>query len=1105
MASKKVDNSRDLAPMTDPIAYRESYDPRNIKSWDDLIVYQDWNSTTSWWENTDSTVEQNTQSNVSSDGTIKMWPLNANLNYYQYWDDSNPNQQSQKWWMNDKYTWEGVKNTYIWYDPNITTSDLDPNYLYGDNARQQNRKEAWYIARRNDMIASALYNEWLTSKEQVAEFLSNQKDWMNSTEADRLNTIESVWKRLWEIKPQEQPDPSKANDIVKDTSGKIYGKNTAEEWNPKKWIDTLADDNSVFTAMQESRVTTLKNMLDLWVDNLAVMQYSWADVYWDQAWRDFRQYYPDQAVLVDQKIKELKAQDTANAISSGWDLPTNNNTIWSVNNNIADFSNKNASSTVSSAEITKNINTMLDNNETAQTAQELMWTLEWEMAVLKNRMKNLRAEANAAFKWDVPDYLVNAYINNKSQEIQNQLSILEDRYNAAYKRYTTEVSQSQWQQEFQLKKDQLKLQQDEFDLKKRSTEQWIAIDWAKVSSSTWSTTTTTTNSWKEIPVTSKSREEIWWIIDDLVDMAYNKQLGKSQCATWIQRYYFPKLWISIYWLSTFEAKKWLINTEDDYIPQKWDLIIINSWAKLEDWTPAWHIWIVVQVDWDKVKYLDWNWDWKENPAIRTKNLSDKSISWYCDVTKWQQQQETVDNSSFSRDFTDTDYANFEAFLDNDKKTRMNKTEKETLAAQYWFKDDLQWFTDFAIDAIANRPEGVDNTITEVPEWKVSTNEQGRTVITKPNWEAVTYAPWITADYKFIWTWRFDPKLWYDPSLRELYQKFNNGEFKASWVLNDYATMKWRTLEELWNEATNYQTAVDSWLDKYSDLEREVSRDWWFAVNKKDIYSDIWDAIAKKWWVLDDNLWLNYAKQLWIDTSNKSKAIETARTEYDNYNKWYNETMQDESVYRLVNALEYIIMQDASYVQRLNIMAATDDWWKIDPTQLRWEAADWAVMYNYILADEVFKKLTNTKAAWATLYPVSDADMKMVRDASTLLNWNQTQDNFHAQINKMYKDIRQYLWKPVTDAELKKMWNTEWKSTFASSIADKIVWWPDFSNYLTIDHARYSWLLWWISYWSNKKNNDTTSYNWIWDMWGSKQTKSWTGSYSDNIMQQISGS
>jgi hypothetical protein len=58
---------------------------------------------------------------------------------------------------------------------------------------------------------------------------------MNSTEADRLNTIESVWKRLGQIKPQEEEpqkeyDPSIIeNALDENTSGRLYGKVTADE------------------------------------------------------------------------------------------------------------------------------------------------------------------------------------------------------------------------------------------------------------------------------------------------------------------------------------------------------------------------------------------------------------------------------------------------------------------------------------------------------------------------------------------------------------------------------------------------------------------------------------------------------------------------------------------------------------------------------------------------------------------------------------------------------------------------------------------------------------------------------------------------------------
>lgn len=476
--------------------------------------------TNNWWQTAGSTVPQNTQNTTQNqngtsvsngnantrkydwtdgNGNITVWPQNANLNYYQYWDDSNPNQQWQKGWMNAKYTGEWVSNSYIEYNPDITLADLDPNYLYWENARQQNRKEAWYIARRNDMIASALYNEWKVSKEEVAEFLSQQNERMNSTEADRLNTIESVWKRLWQIKPEEKIEEEPQTDFNKDTSGKIYGKTTAEEWNPKQWIDTLEDDNSVFKSMQESRVRTADEMYNLWVDNLAATKYynTWA--YSEQNWRDFSLRYPETAALVEQKVKEMKTQENVTAISNWWDIVT---AADNVNTDVeaTSYSVNNSTSTSSATQLLKSIDSILSSNDTAKSAQDLMGSIEKDMATLKNRLKNLRAEANSKFKWDVPDYLVNAYMNNKTQEIQNQLSILEDRYNAAYNRYKTELSHAERQAEYDLKKDSLTL------------EEWKAKNISITSSSnwTWNAKMRTERNNNPTAMTTDVAKMLWW-------------------------------------------------------------------------------------------------------------------------------------------------------------------------------------------------------------------------------------------------------------------------------------------------------------------------------------------------------------------------------------------------------------------------------------------------------------------------------------------------------------------------------------------------------------------------------------------------------------------
>ncbi len=539
---------------------------------DDQIM-QMYNEASQWknvWETVGSTVPQNAKTSSANDGTIKVWPQNANLNYYQYWDDSNPAQQWQKGWMNEKYTGEWVSNSYIEYNPDLTVADLDPNYLYGENARQQNRKEAWYIARRNDNIASALYNEWLTSREDVANFLSQQNEWMNSTEADRLNTIESVWKRLWQIKPEEEkPDLSKAEDIVQDTSGKLYGKVTAEEWNPKQWIDTLSDANSVFKAMQESRVKSLQDFVSQDVSNIATCVVEWATYWSEQTWRDAQKYYPEFIAAVNEEVKKQRWQQNVTAIASGWEMNTVADKV-DTNTELTSYAVNNATSTTSATQLLKGIDSILESNDTAKSAQDLMGSIEKDMATLKNRLKNLRAEANSKFKWDVPDYLVNAYMNNKSQEIQNQLSILEDRYNAAYNRYKTEVSNAQWEAEFQLKKDSLAL--DEYVAKN---------GWTSTTSWTWNAKMRTERNNNPTAMTTDVAKMLGW------ELGVDYEIWDSfTTGSWTTLYTAKLIWDPVE--TTIRLiDRWIANGIDPFYRANWQWrrsYISSIWITKDKWS-----------------------------------------------------------------------------------------------------------------------------------------------------------------------------------------------------------------------------------------------------------------------------------------------------------------------------------------------------------------------------------------------------------------------------------------------------------------------------------------------------------------------------------------
>lgn len=619
---------------------------------------------------------------------------NADTEKSAYGDDSTLatyNTGNNKWGTNDKYTWENTRNTYTWYNANIKTSDLDPNYQYGWLAQQQESLENSYIANRNDNIASALYNEWKTSIEDVANFLNQQVWFQNSTPEQRENTINSVWKRIGQIKadeenkeePKEETDLSKAEDIVQDTSGKIYGKTTAEEWNPKAWIDTLADANSVFRQMQESQVKNLQEFVSLNPEDIATCINNWFTTWSEQTWRDAQKYYPDFIASVNEAVKKQMTQQNVNAIASGEEINTVADKV-DTNTQLTSYAVNNATSTTSATQLLKGIDSILESNNTAKSAQDLMWSIEKDMATLKNRLMNLKNEANAAFKWDAPQYLVSAYMNNKSQEIQNQLSILEDRYNAAYNRYKLEVSNAQWQAEFDLKKDSFAL------------EKWKAENgWTTTSSTSSQSKMRTERNNNPTAMTTDYAKMMW------LELWVDYEIWDSFIGGDGRTYYTAKfIWDPIE-MSIKAFDRWAANN-----------VFANEWWVL--W--HWHLWISNQqwlnmTDGEKRevinKILKKEWGSMNNMAYYQTNSS---------VSSWER--------------TDYDYANFELFLSTDKENRLSKTDKEIMAAQYW--TDVAWMTQLAINALADR-EGKAKEM-----WYDS------------SWELVADADWKgTAAYKII--------------------------------------------------------------------------------------------------------------------------------------------------------------------------------------------------------------------------------------------------------------------------------------------------------------------------------------------------------------------
>ena len=100
---------------------------------------------------------------------------------------------------------------------------------------------------------------------------------------------------------------------------------------------------------------------------------------------------------VEAEKKKKIAQENVNALSSGGEMTTAADKV-NTNTEATSYAVNSATSSTSSTQLLKSIDSILESNDTAKSAEELMGSIEKDMATLKNRMKNLRQEANAAFK-----------------------------------------------------------------------------------------------------------------------------------------------------------------------------------------------------------------------------------------------------------------------------------------------------------------------------------------------------------------------------------------------------------------------------------------------------------------------------------------------------------------------------------------------------------------------------------------------------------------------------------------------------------------------------------------------------------------------------------
>lgn len=405
---------------------------------------------------------------------------NADVNFNQYGDDSSAPNQATAWWMNQKYTGEGTQNSNIAYNNSIKTADLDPEYVYGWDAQVANSNDAGYIARRNDNIASALYNEGKKTKEDVVSFLASQKNWNNSTEADRFNTVESVWKRIWDISEQNDKDNTEievkemeaekkeepkgknvnVNTFLQGTTTELFGKMIT-------WADTAPyDHSSIEWKKAEARLAQYQKINSLTVEQLASSIKGWSILSGWQAMRDLQTYNPEKYQQLQDYQKQQDALDQINMISSGnfTDSSTSlqNQTWESINN----YLNETVANAGGDALARMDLDTALSQNQGLVNYAERMSYYQAQINQIDQTIGNLAEDArkrlSQATGENVPEYMIQNYINNRSKKLYKQRDNLLNQYNYYKWVYEAQVEQEATAWERDYKERQLKLQENKY-------------------------------------------------------------------------------------------------------------------------------------------------------------------------------------------------------------------------------------------------------------------------------------------------------------------------------------------------------------------------------------------------------------------------------------------------------------------------------------------------------------------------------------------------------------------------------------------------------------------------------------------------------------------
>lgn len=440
--------------------------------------------------------------------------------------------------------------------------------------------------------------------------------------------IPDSWKKQEETPTNNMNEQALADmqaDLGWDNTWMLYGKVTADA-NGGNGIQTVADPYNVEKATNEARIANLRKLQTMSSEDIATSITWWYTPYGDQAMRDLMHYNPEKYAEVQQFIKQQKWQNSINSITTGdvSGMNTTQTSIDNVNNWVDSWADGLSSSPQQAWQLVTNISSSMANNWVATTATQEMLNLNAQMADIQEKMANVKKEAQKAFKWDVPQYIVDAYANNRLQEYQSQYNKLESRYNAAMDLYKTELDNAKRQAEMDLKKAEFnqKVSNEERDRYYKS-QQLLQNNIKRVNGAAYQVDPTT---WTYVKLTDQTatlayQSDVDGLMQWWTSMFYDWQYVGYQCEQFTDNFTEASVWIRMTWADgrsrTTAAEK--LSYVNDVIPQVWSVIVTAWWAYDSTY---WHTMLITWYDpttW--LMNLMWaNSDWDNTIHTSTTTL-----------------------------------------------------------------------------------------------------------------------------------------------------------------------------------------------------------------------------------------------------------------------------------------------------------------------------------------------------------------------------------------------------------------------------------------------------------------------------------------------------